>query len=89
MVGWEGGGGRQCERGREMGGVGGGRRAGEKGAGEKRREWERKAGLGMAWRGKDKPANHEAESAYVTGDALHRYLLNFVMIFASFFSQEL
>ena len=37
-------------------------------AGEKRRERERKAGVGMVWTAKSKPANHEAESAYVTGE---------------------
>ena len=44
---------------REKTGVGGdGRRAGEK-----RRERERKAGVGMVWAAKNKPANHDAESA--------------------------
>ena len=37
-------------------------------AGEKRRERERKAGVGMVWGAKNKPANHEAKSAYVTGE---------------------
>ena len=35
---------------------------------EKRRERETKAGVGIVWRAKSKPANHEAVSAYVTGE---------------------
>ena len=39
----------------------------ERQAGEKRRERQRKWGWGW-YRAKSKPANHEAESAYVTGE---------------------
>ena len=48
--------------------MGGRGRAGEQEAGEKSRGWKRKAGVDMTWRAKSKPANHEAESAYVTSE---------------------
>ena len=52
--------GRECKCGRENGGGGDGRRAGGR-----RREREGKM---LGWQGKSKPANHEAESAYVTDE---------------------
>ena len=39
---------------------------GDGGSKRGRRDLERKAGVGMVWRAKSKPANYEAESAYVT-----------------------
>ena len=41
---------------------------GDGGSKRGRRDLERKAGVGMVWRAKSKPANHEAESVYVTGE---------------------